>query len=527
MGAIATFTAATLLAPRPLDYRLEAMDSPTGLPDELAPVADLVALFGLGLCIAALVVAVAGLAHRWRSGGELRRQQLLWLCVAFAAPVLFLPLIATRIVDPWMFAVVVIPVPVAIAVAILQRRLYDVQLPSPEHSPGWGCRPWSRSSTPLPWVVLARCSSQSGAHWLPWAGAGVVAVSFAPLHRLFQQMVNRLVYGQWTQPAEVLAATGRRLADAADVPALLQTLVTELQTGLALERVEIRDRSGRLLADQGDHRLATAEQLLLTAYGIPVGALRWRGPRLRLAERRLLEDIALQVGGVVHAAGLLESVRATQHRLVLAREEERRRLRRDLHDGLGPQLAALTMQVDTLRNRLGLPGIDVDAELILMRGHIQTTVSDVRRVVEGLRPPALDELGLTGAIQQLARRMAGPSLEAGVEIEPLPALPAAVEVALYRIVQEALTNVVKHSAATRARILVRAHSDAVVLEVSDDGSGAAAARDGGIGLISMRERAEQISGRLSIDAYPDRGTCIRAWLPLDEVAPIDAKEVRS
>ena len=98
---------------------------------------------------------------------------------------------------------------------------------------------------------------------------------------------------------------------------------------------------------------------------------------------------------------------------------------------------------------------------------------------------------------------------------------------MYRIVQEALTNVVKHSAATRARIHVRAHSDAVVLEVSDDGSGAAAARDGGIGLISMRERAEQISGRLSIDACPDRGTCIRAWLPLDKVGPIDASEVRS
>ena len=247
-----------------------------------------------------------------------------------------------------------------------------------------------------------------------------MAVSFAPLHRVLQQMVNRLVYGQWTQPAQVLAATGRRLADASDVPALLQTLVTELQRGLALERVEIRDESGRLLADRGDHGLATSEQLPLTAYGMPVGVLRWRGPRLRLTEGRLLEDIALQVGGVVHAAGLLESVRAAQHRLVLAREEERRRLRRDLHDGLGPQLAALLLQVDTLRNRLSVPGLDTDAELILMRGHIQTTVSDVRRVVEGLRPPALDELGLTGAIKQLANRMAGPSLEIGVDIEPVP-----------------------------------------------------------------------------------------------------------
>jgi signal transduction histidine kinase len=525
--AITTFTAATLLAPQPLDFRLEAMDSPTGLPDELAPVADLVALFGLGLCIAALAVAVAGLAHRWRSGGELRRQQLLWLCVAFAAPVLFLPLIATRIVDPWMFAVVVIPVPVSIAVAILQRRLYDVQLAVTRTLTWLGLSSVVALLYALTVGGVGALLSQSGAHWLPWAGAGVVAVSFAPLHRLFQQMVNSLVYGQWTQPAQVLAATGRRLADASDVPALLQTLVTELHRGLALERVEIRDKSGRLLADQGDHGLATAEQLTLTAYGLPVGALRWRGPRLRPAERRLLEDIALQVGGVVHAAGLLESVRAAQHRLVLAREEERRRLRRDLHDGLGPQLAALTMQVDTLRNRLGLPEVDTDAELIVMRGHIQATVSDVRRVVEGLRPPALDELGLTGAIKQLARRMTSPSLEVGVEIEPLPALPAAVEVASYRIVLEALTNVVKHSGATRARIRMRAHSGAVVLEVSDDGSGAAAARDGGLGLISMRERAEQISGRLSIDTRPGRGTCIRTSLPLDEVGPIDAKEVRS
>ena len=240
----------------------------------------------------------------------------------------------------------------------------------------------------------------------------------------------------------------------------------------------------------------------------------------------MLEDLAPQVGGVVHAAGLLESVRAAQHRLVLAREEERRRLRRDLHDGLGPQLAALTMQVDTLRNRLGLPGLDTDAELVLLRGHIQATVGDVRRVVEGLRPPALDDLGLAAAVEQLASRMAGPQLDICVNIAPLPPVPAGVEVTLYRIAQEALTNVVKHSGATRAQIRVRAHNDEVELEVSDDGSGAAATRDGGIGLVSMRERAEQISGRLSIDGS-DRGTCIRAWLPLQEIGPVEVREVMS
>ena len=520
---IGAFVAASVLAPTPLEFRLEGMDSPTGLPADLRGAVDVLALSALALCTVALVVAVAGLVHRWRVGDELRRQQLLWLSVAFAVPVLFLPFIATDLVAPWMFALVVLPVPVAIAVAMLQRRLYDVQLAV------------SRSLT---YVALSAAVAglyaltvggvgallrERGATWLPWVAAGVVAVSFAPLRNVLQQAVNRITYGQWSQPAHVLAATGRRIADAADVPGLLDTLVVELGISLDLAYVDILDAAGRPLASHGDPAGAPLDRVPLTAYGVPVGALRWSRRRLRENDRRLLDDLAHQLGGVVHAAGLLETVRDAQHRLVLAREEERRRLRRDLHDGLGPALASLTLQVDTLRNRIGVDGTDPDAELLRLRHAIQATVVDVRRIVEGLRPPALDELGLRGALEQLVARSSSERLQVALDVPPLPPLPAAVEVAVFRVAQEALTNVLRHSGATHAGVRISLPRDGIGLEVVDNGAGTAGPTGAGIGLTSMRERAEEISGTLTLDSRPGAGTTVRLWLPAQPATPADAE----
>ena len=150
----------------------------------------------------------------------------------------------------------------------------------------------------------------------------------------------------------------------------------------------------------------------MTSYGVEVGTLAWARRPLRDTDRQLLGDLARQLGTVVHAAGLLDAVRASQERLVLGREEERRRLRRDLHDGLGPALAGLLLHVDTLRNvlrsRLGPEAsATADEGLLALRSGIQGTVADVRRIVEGLRPPALDELGLAEAVAQLADRLTG------------------------------------------------------------------------------------------------------------------------
>ena len=513
VAAVGLFALGSLLAPEPLDYRLEGLDSATGLPQRLTVVADVVALTAVALIAVTLVVAVAGLVHRWRTGDPLLRQQLLWFSAAFAAPLLLIPLIPTPLVEPWMFAVVTAPVPVAIAVALFQHRLYDIQLVV------------NRTATfaALSVVVAALYAftvagvgavlHERGAVWLPWVAAGVVAVTFAPLHAGLQRGVNRLTYGQWSQPREVLASTGRRLADATDVPGLLAALTEELGSGLGLASVEIADAEGRPLANYGN-RQPSWHEVPLTAYGQPVGSLRLSAPRLRTSDHELLDDLAGQLGGVVHSARLVGDLRQAQERLVLAREEERRRLRRDLHDGLGPALAGLTLQVDTVRNLLAT-GADAERQLLELRDGVASTVLDVRRIVEGLRPPALDELGLDGALVQLAERMTqGSQVAVTVSVpDDLPRIPAAVEVAAYRVAQEALTNAVRHSGATRTDVVLTVGSDGIRVEVSDNGTGDVGPRPGGIGLTTMHERAAEIGGRLSIRGTRASGTRVALWLP--------------
>jgi signal transduction histidine kinase len=505
---------AAVIAPEQVDNRLATLDRPIVLPAPFDAISGLLSLAALVLGALTLVTAVAGLIGRWRRGNALVRQQLLWLTLAFTLPLVLSPVILASQAG-WLFGVAILPVPIAIGIAMLQHRLYDVQL---------------AASRTLTWVTLSAIVAalyavtvggvgaflrDRGDPWVPWLAAGVIAVSFAPLRNALQSGVNRLVYGQWSRAADVLAATGRRLADASDVPALLDTLTDELGAGLGLRYIEIRDSGGQTLATYG----APAEhpmEVPLTAYGEVVGTLWWSGRKLRDSDRNLLEDVARQVGGVVHSSRLVGELRDAQQRLVVATEDERRRLRRDLHDGLGPALAGLTYQVDTVRNILAQGAPDVDTQLLRLRAGIHATVLDVRRVVEGLRPPALDELGLAGAVEELAQRLTD---QARLPIEVhttsmLPLLPAAVEVAAYRVTQEALTNAVRHSQATECSVNVEAHNGELWVRVRDNGSGLVQARPGGIGLAGMHERACEIGGTLLLSAQPGSGTTVTLCLPL-------------
>lgn len=324
-------------------------------------------------------------------------------------------------------------------------------------------------------------------------------MTVAPLHSPLQRAVTRLIYGQWAQPAEVLGATARRLTDATDVPALLATLVTDLSRALKLSHVEIRGCDGSVLTTVGP-RATVVDESPLAAYGSPVGSFRWASDRpLRERDRHLIDD-------VVHTAGLVEGLRDAQRGLIVACEEERRRLRRDLHDGLGPELGSLSLKVDELRNRW--PTLESpDAGLLELRAAVQGSIASVRRVVEGLRPAPLDELGLALALEHLALR-GPPAVEIVVDVDPLPPLPAAVEVDVYAIAEEALANACRHSGAARITVgLIVGHSS-LRLEVGDDG------RDGGLGLSTMRERAEELGGRLTIADHAGGGTVVRLDLPI-------------
>jgi signal transduction histidine kinase len=322
--------------------------------------------------------------------------------------------------------------------------------------------------------------------------------------------VNRLTYGRWTEPYELLAELGQRLEASSDVERLLTDVAAEL-TELGLRDVRISGAGGGAEAGSGDRVVVP-----LCAYGASVGTLSYRAPEtpLRPRDRRLLDDLAGHLGGVLHSRLLMHDLQEARERLVLGREEERRRLRRDLHDGLGPALAGHLLRLDVIARRL--PPESGSARLVdTLRNELRDTVQDVRRLVEGLRPPALDELGLGGALRQAAIRLTlGTGVLADVSCVVHGTLPAAIEVAAYRIATEAMTNVVKHSGARSCRVNVRLEPTELVVRVCDDGVGLASGSAGrGHGLRTMRERAEELRGSLDV-RRAEVGTVVTARLPM-------------
>jgi signal transduction histidine kinase len=231
---------------------------------------------------------------------------------------------------------------------------------------------------------------------------------------------------------------------------------------------------------------------------------------------RLLEDLARQAGVAGHAVRLTTDLQRSRERLVVAREEERRRLRRDLHDGLGPTLAAVALQVETVRSLLREDPAAADALLAKLKDETQSAIANIRRIVYDLRPPALDELGLVGALREEGSRFAanGGSLLVSVEgADDLPPLPAAVEVAAYRIALEGITNAARHSGASTCVVRI-ASNGGLDVEVRDDGRGLPADFRPGVGLISMRERVAELGGTFTVEPAVPAGTRIHAHLPV-------------
>jgi signal transduction histidine kinase len=239
------------------------------------------------------------------------------------------------------------------------------------------------------------------------------------------------------------------------------------------------------------------------------------------ADRNLLEDLARQAEVAVHAVRLTTDLQHSRERLVATREEERRRLRRDLHDGLGAQLAGLNVQAGTLRRLIPRDPAAADEVVVELRDELRSAIADIRRLVYDLRPPALDDLGLVEALRRLSERYGSKDEPLRVVVEApedLPNLPAAVEVAVYRITQEALTNVARHARARNCVVRLAINKD-VALEIVDDGVGIPAQRGAGVGLSSMRERASELGGSCVVEPVPESGTRVLVRLPLLKESP--------
>jgi signal transduction histidine kinase len=366
-----------------------------------------------------------------------------------------------------------------------------------------------------------------------------LAVIFAPLRENLQRAVKRLMFGERDEPYRVLSHLGQRLETTLEPKAVLPTIVETVAGALKLPYAAIAMKRVDGFEVAAAHGSPTGEEinLPLRYAGETVGRLvlapRAPGEKFSPADRRLLEDLGRQAELAVQAVRLTADLQRSRERLVSAREEERRRLRRDLHDGLGPTLATLSLGLDVSLKMLNNDPQEVESLLRQLKTETQDAVVDIRRLVYGLRPPALDDLGLVPAIREQASKnghLADDSDHRGGETtgkkyglifsveapEALPPLSAAVEVACYRIAQEAITNVVRHSRALscRVRLSIDEAENELELEMVDNGVGLRAAHRAGVGMSSMAERAAELGGTCTVAPDPEGGTRVLARLPL-------------
>lgn len=418
------------------------------------------------------------------------------------------------------FAVVTLgslALPVSIGVAVTRYRLWDVDL-AINRAAVYALVVVVLVAVYLAVVLGAQAVlAGRGQTLLSLAAAGLVAVAFQPLRQVIQRLVNRVMYGDRDDPRAVLHRLGDALEESAAGGGLLPRIAGTVGSALRLPYVAFTLRDGSEFSSGPATPDSELVRLPLAHQGEPVGELRLgpRGPRDPFSPRdmELLRELAVHIGAAAHGVLLETELRQSRERLVNARAEERRRLRRDLHDGLGPQLVSLALQLEAARNR---SAADAGTHRIFedLARRTRAAIADLRRLVYALRPPALDEVGLAAALEQAGRLAAEGRVEFRFE-EPgeLPPLPAAVEVAAYRIAQEALTNVVRHSGARCCKVRLGMANGTLQLEVSDDGMGIAPAATSGVGLRSMRERAEEIGGRLEVDSGEGGGTRLVALLP--------------
>lgn len=524
--AVVPSTTAERFAGAPLDPALARLDvDPVSiaLPWGVWRVLLTVAYAGVFL---SLLVPLAVVVRRYRAGDAVGRAQLRWLVWAAVINVIVI-VVGMNVTDPLPGILLCLGVGVtsaAIVVAVTRHNLYAVD---------------RLISATLVYALLAGAVVLIDVLVFALAGAvlgqrnsalvaiAVVAAVYAPLRDRLARVVRRLRRGSRDDPYAVVSALAEQLEVSSSPD---QQLVAVAQAvGEAFRspyvRVEIAGPSGERQVVEHGSPAGRAVELPVVYRGERVGQLTLcpaGSSELSERDQRLLGDVVRQAAAAARASELSANLQASREQIVTAREEERRRLRRDLHDSLGPSLGAVTLRIETARNLASRNPAEADRLLEQATSDVAAVLADVRRLVHDLRPPALDELGLVRAIDQLARRLESPDLAITVVDDGLDgaALPAAVEVAAFRIASEAVNNVVRHSGARRCTVrlsladaLPWGPAHAVVVEVHDDGRGIPHDVAAGVGMLSLRERAAELGGTVSVECPSGRGTVVRAVLP--------------
>jgi signal transduction histidine kinase len=489
----------------------------------LGMIVDLAYVCGL----AALLAAAASVAFRWRRAGHLERQQLKWFLAA-------VPLLVASAVSGQLFPDALVfnlgsgvaaglLLAVALGLAVLRYRLYGIDVLI-SRAVVYGVLTAAVAGVYL--AVVAVAGVPFGARpglSVPVLATVLAAAVLLPVRGVLQRRVDRVFFGDRGTPYATMARLGRQVEDAAEAEPVLNSVATVVASSLRLPYAAVELRVGDDWVPAASWGEGTAEVVTFplmfqreTVGRLVVGE-RARGERLSHDDERLLGNLARQVAPAAHAVALRQALDASRAGLVTAREEERRRLRRDLHDGLGPTVAGLTLGLDTARV-MAAGQHELDDLLTRLKRETQHAVSDIRRIVYGLRPPALDQVGLAGALREEITRLQhqAPGLSVSLQMpeNDLDALPAAAEVAAYRVVTEAVTNVLRHSGAHCCIVCITLNSEGLCLEVSDDGTGMPEGWRAGVGITAMRERAAELGGALTIEPRIPHGTQIAVRLPL-------------
>ena len=497
----------------------------------------LVPLTGL-FWLLSLAGGLASLVVRFLKSTGIARQQLKWFLVAVSLQGAvwagsFIASAVTRLapyVNPYfdvLIPLTLLAMPLAIGVAILRHRLYDIDVVISRGLAYTGLAAFITVAYLLVVVGVGLVLGTGGVPNLPLTVVAVALVGLLihPVRTRLQGLANRLVYGTPADPYTILAELARTPA-AGDVDRALAQIAEAVSTGTGSRQTRVR-----LLLPGGQSRTAIwpagaagnfGQSVAVKYGGMTVGEIEAEGS----GDQRLTEAMTGQAGHALHTLRLsaeldaklaqleaqAEELVASRARLVQAQETERRRLERDLHDGIQQELVVLIAKARLARNQVNRDPALAAETLAELQGSAQHALSDLRSLARGIHPAVLSSRGLVEAVDAMAARMpVGVRVDADPDVRDVRYAPE-IEGAAYFVVAEGLANVLKHADATEATVTISASDSWLRVAVADDGHGF---DPGGVdesGLRGLRDRIEALGGQIEVDSSTS-GTRLQASLP--------------
>jgi signal transduction histidine kinase len=473
-------------------------------------------VLALSLAILMATTFLAGTAGIWvlSIGRLLRadtplRQQLAWLLCAA------IPLFVIGVLGPpdAVFVPLTLAIPIAIAVGVLRYGMLGIEFVLRR---GLVFVLLTAAILGVYVSIAAAAGARLSSHPAVVAlMVALIAVALSPLRSQLQLVIDRFLYGERGDPLRALLKVGDTVATTSEPEGLLPSVLATVTRAVHAPGARVSDVEGTVFAQYGE--IGESESVLLRMQGRDVGTLdvgrRTPGEAYSVGDRRLLAALAQQVAVVVRAQDLAEALEAERDHALDATRSERARLRRDLHDGLGPFLSGVALGLGAVETRLEVGDQSGAAGLIArMREEAGLAVTDIRHILDDLRPTALDGASLPTALQRYVESV-GTVVPIEMHVSPsLGTLDPHIESQAFRIAQEAVTNAVRHAFAALVSVRLDRAEGWLRLEIQDDGEGFGLGHHGGVGVESMRHRAQSSGGTLTISTGGG-GTTVLALLP--------------